>query len=244
MQTNNIHGPDPKNTFAPYFSPELKKACKRDMELVLAHFPNQTISELIVAIRRRACDGAFAESDLLGTIVKINGSTGKDNILRKRTELYQLVGRTPGNHNHFQYWFFQVSGRPSLGTRTAVANASLERLPFPGAMNFLRNESIKNLYGFRKYENTTHFFWYSGRSVFRWALFICTYNKKPVPNLVPIRVSRQLPSRRLGDKSYGLSVTITFLIIIFSVGLSPGPTREVAIASTVSIPFTTFPNIV
>ncbi|OHA16432.1 MAG: hypothetical protein A3C79_02300 [Candidatus Taylorbacteria bacterium RIFCSPHIGHO2_02_FULL_45_28] len=137
MQTNNIHGPDPKNTFAPYFSPELKKACKRDMELVLAHFPNQTISELIVAIRRRACDGAFAESDLLGTIVKINGSTGKDNILRKRTELYQLVGRTPGNHNHFQYWFFQVSGRPSLGTRTASSHCVFGEITISWCHEFL-----------------------------------------------------------------------------------------------------------
>jgi hypothetical protein len=118
MQTNGLHQPNPKNSLEPYFPKATVRKCGKDVRQVLGHFPTSIIEALIAELKKRAVSGSFAHTDLLGTLARIlTNSSEKDVILEKRKVLYSKIGRPCSTEyrQNFEWWFAQVSGRPSLG---------------------------------------------------------------------------------------------------------------------------------
>jgi hypothetical protein len=121
MKSNRVHRPNPENLFTPYFDDETIKKCRNDLEKVLEHFSDDEIRKLCKALLEREVDGPFTKSDLMGTFASfkigfdIDVATRDEQITEKRREMYARINRTPGPLYDFEYWFLQISGKPSLG---------------------------------------------------------------------------------------------------------------------------------
>lgn len=116
METNGIHRPDPENSHTPYFPDETIAKCRRDLTRVLKPFAARTIVKLRTALKNRQVSGMASKSDLIGTLAQIQTKSRSEKvILEKRIALYKKIGRRPGRHNDFEFWFMQISGKPTLG---------------------------------------------------------------------------------------------------------------------------------
>lgn len=129
METNGIHRPDPENSHAPYFPDETIAKCRRDLSRVLKPFPVRTIAKLRMALKHRRISGTASTTDLMGTLAKIQTKSRSEKIiLERRRMLYRKIGRSPGHHNDFEFWFLQISGRPTLGKQLSQHRCEFTRM--------------------------------------------------------------------------------------------------------------------